>query len=407
MERSISPEEHLENLRIVLSTRDVELLVAFWYESWRLGELGEEVRERIMNALPNLAFDYGLALTESFREFVQAYDEMMFVKQCPDPLNRCLSFFAGRGDLRNVRIALKKGATKVDKALHKAAYGGHLEVVKFLLDHGATEVIWGLYGAAGGGHEDLVDFFLAKGADKKYGLYGALRGGHRELIERFLPRLVFEEATPLGENPSRLALLARRIQNDLRKEELNQAVYEAARGGQQEYVDFFLAKGADEYEALKGAVRGGHLDAVKYLLTKIYASIVLTLAARGGHPSLVKYLVENGYNKKVYLNIALEDAARGGHEEVIEYLLEQGADEVNIAPGAAKGGHFLLLEKYLFPITPQRLRDALSGAIQGGYPDLADWLIEKGADDLEEIALLAAEQGDIEVVELLREKLGY
>ena len=55
------------------------------------------------------------------------------MRKCTHP-DQCLYYFSKRGDWRNIRLALKKGATDFNRALAGAAYGGNLDVMKFLID---------------------------------------------------------------------------------------------------------------------------------------------------------------------------------------------------------------------------------------------------------------------------------
>ena len=88
-------------------------------------------------------------------------------------------------------------------------------------------------------------------------------------------------------------------------------------------------------EALHRASEGGHLEIVKYLVDKIFPTLVdesdnfyemgkeeaLRRASVGGHLEIVKYLVERGVGG---LN---EAVAHTIIPEVIEYLLSNGADK--------------------------------------------------------------------------------
>lgn len=385
MEQHISPEEYLENVAIVASTGNVELLVVLWQESFYLEELGEKARDEISRALPNLTEQYGLAPVKTFPEFVMAYDDMIFTSQCRGLLDKCLRKFAGKGDLRNVKLAFKKGAQNLEKTLYRAALGGYADVVNFLLSKGASNFGEGLYGAAQGNHPELIDLFLSLGTHKKYALFGAARGGHRKLFDSFFEDMVFyrkgRNIREIIEKVGGLDVLL--TKNILEDEDIDEGLCAAALGGQQEYVDVFLAENADIGRGARYAAKKGHVDMVKFflLLSDRTRYRAFRGAARGGQLDLVKFFIENGMGGKVGLNLILYDAARGGHEELIDFLLESGADEVDvIAPEAADGGHFELVKKYL---TSENLDETLRVATQGGYLDLVQWLLKQGADDIQ------------------------
>ena len=90
-----------------------------------MGEQGEEIRQLVMDSLPYLSDYYSLPLKSTFKEFVEDYDEMLYKKQCDNAPNFCLQYFAERGDWRNVKIAIKKGAGNWDLGMEGAAEGGH------------------------------------------------------------------------------------------------------------------------------------------------------------------------------------------------------------------------------------------------------------------------------------------
>lgn len=107
----------------IISVGNVGVLVALWQLSFHQKEKGKQIRKYMKAALPTLCEGKGVPLTNSFREFVQAYDEKVYHSLCPRSSNYCLSFFAWRGDWRNLRIALKKGAVDFEGALINAARG--------------------------------------------------------------------------------------------------------------------------------------------------------------------------------------------------------------------------------------------------------------------------------------------
>lgn len=127
-----SPDEEMQVLDALVSMADVDLLVALWRFSPYQGPCGEEFRAFMIASLPALCEHYQLAPVQSFQEFVEAYDEKVYVSLCTGTPNDCLWFFASEGDLRNVKRALKKGADDFDAVVTIAAGKGHLHVVKYI-----------------------------------------------------------------------------------------------------------------------------------------------------------------------------------------------------------------------------------------------------------------------------------
>ena len=220
-------------VEVTISRRDVEGLVGIWKETAYMGEQGDEFRELIMDSLPYLSKFYSLPQKKtlsSFKEFVEDYDEMNYEKECNDSPNFCLQYFAERGNRRNVRIAIKKGADDWNMGMTGAAIGGHAELVKFFVEKGARDWNRGMVGAAMGGHLELVKFFIEKGAVLwDWGMYYASRGGH------------FSEATRAS-GTSGVDLVEFFIEKGAR--DWNWGMAAAAEGGHAELVEFFIEKGA-------------------------------------------------------------------------------------------------------------------------------------------------------------------
>lgn len=79
---------------------------------------------------------------------------------------------------------------------------------------------------------------------------------------------------------------------------------------------------------LAAASFSGNLDSIKYLLAKnadIDAKITLAIATKIGDLEVVKYLVQN-VNNLSNCRYALIYALRYGHLDIAEYLLDNGAD---------------------------------------------------------------------------------
>lgn len=124
---------------------------------------------------------------------MEAYDEKVYALLCTGTPNDCLWFFASEGDLRNVKIALKKEANdfdavvataaknghlhivkhigcrasggEINRAVEKAASEGHLEVLKFLVEEaGASCTLnWALSEAASHDHAHILEYLVKEG----------------------------------------------------------------------------------------------------------------------------------------------------------------------------------------------------------------------------------------------------
>ena len=127
------------------------------------------------------------------------------------------------------------------------------------------------------------------------------------------------------------------------------------------YSDFHLSLG------LLYAVRGGHLDIVKFFIEKLQIirnkDLCMLTAADCGHLDIVKFFIENGATD---VDNSMMYAASTGHLNIINYLIQHGANDWN-------GG--------------------LMCAVEGGQLDTVKFFINKGATDWGEAMYTAAEDG--------------
>ena len=111
---------------------------------------------------------------------------------------------------------------------------------------------------------------------------------------------------------------------------------DAAENGELSLVIFAIQRGADIHSdngnALYYATQEGHIDVVKYLISKgaLLEREMLNTAAAEGHIDLVKYFVDQGIPAN---HEALREAIRNRHDAIIKYLIENGA---GITPGTLR-----------------------------------------------------------------------
>ena len=199
-------------------------------------------------------------------------------------------------------------------------------------------------------------------------------------------------------------------------------LYEAARNDHTDIVRLLLDKGAkpnipDEYgeaegeSPLKTAARNGHKDVVKLLIDRgadpnmfneHKEDTALHDAARMGHNDVIQMLLDIGADPNI-VNLdgdtPLHNAAKHGHIDVVQKLLNIGSDP-NIANDygntplylSVRFGHknivVLLLSKDANP-NPHKKHwyeeeSPLTAALDGGKSDLAQILLDAGAEPNEE-----------------------
>lgn len=333
----MSLELYEDLLNLAREQANVDLLVKVWYDSILLNKKDMiRINEEIVSFLPYLRQQLGLPQSSSkdFRKLVEEYDEREYSAKCSERPTQCLVFFSKKGDLKNVRRAIKKGASNLDAALYAATSRYNKKVVDYLVevidknpDEGERYHSWisGLQGAVKGGHVDLIEFFLKKGVMKTYlmfelaarqgspevlkffdynsrrknkaGLAGAARGGHLALVKDFF--LSLENVDP------------------------NQAFIEAAKGGHVDVMDYLLHKGASLFSvAIEKAAQKGQLSAVKYILeiSGTLAQNAMVAAVDSNNLGIIKYMIEE---RNYEVQPALRRALFNPDAEVIVYLVTQ------------------------------------------------------------------------------------
>ncbi|PIU80868.1 MAG: hypothetical protein CO140_00700 [Candidatus Moranbacteria bacterium CG_4_9_14_3_um_filter_40_7] len=126
---------------------------------------------------------------------------------------------------------------------------------------------------------------------------------------------------------------------------------------QPEYLPWLLRNGADvniaEGLALKLAAQEGHYSSVKALIGKgikrTFIGEALVEAAERGWHSVVDLLLKNGVNPCVLDCLAIKGAAFNGHQAIVRTLADNGSEQI---------------------------KEAISKASMGGYPEIA-WMLKK------------------------------
>ncbi|XP_050650929.1 ankyrin repeat and KH domain-containing protein 1 isoform X13 [Macaca thibetana thibetana] len=288
--------------------------------------------------------------------------------------NTALTYACAGGFVDIVKVLLNEGANIEDHnenghtPLMEAASAGHVEVARVLLDHGAginthsnefKESALTL--ACYKGHLDMVRFLLEAGADQEHktdemhtALMEACMDGHVEVARLLLdsgaqvnmPADSFESPLTLAACGGHVELAALLIERGANLEEVNDEGYtplmEAAREGHEEMVALLLAQGAN-------------INAQ----TEETQETALTLACCGGFSEVADFLIKAGADIELGCSTPLMEASQEGHLELVKYLLASGA---NVHATTATGD------------------TALTYACENGHTDVADVLLQAGAD---------------------------
>ncbi|KAL5591485.1 hypothetical protein FOVSG1_010374 [Fusarium oxysporum f. sp. vasinfectum] len=210
--------------------------------------------------------------------------------------------------------------------------------------------------------------------------------------------LVFQMACVLGKAPLVELLLSRGVDIDATGYYYGSTLQAAARTGQLQIFQSLLNKGANAnviqgrwHTSLRAAIVGGHLDIVELLL-------------QHGADSKLKFQTErqSENEREAVSSSTLQMALQEGHTEIARLLLETDPSMINeegrlqhpLIISCQKGDHAmteLLLESNALVnvrghkeanVTSIEARDAspLHAAISGGYVNLVEMLLSKGAD---------------------------
>ena len=106
-------------------------------------------------------------------------------------------------------------------------------------------------------------------------------------------------------------------------DDTNIAMRNAANGGLKDLVDFFISKGANDWNhGMWYAALGGHKDLVDFFISKGADNLDygMKYAALGGHKDLVDFFISKGANGWYWGMIY---AAEGGHQDLMIFFQQK------------------------------------------------------------------------------------
>jgi ankyrin repeat protein len=144
----------------------------------------------------------------------------------------------------------------------------------------------------------------------------------------------------------------------------------------------------DDNIAIKWASENGHLEVVKYLVSKgadiIYPDGELLGACANGHLEVAKYLLDIGVDVKCYAMIGM--VCEANQIEILKFLVKNGADVTSEGCWAlissASSGH-LSITKYLVEVgsdVTTKGNRAIALAKYYGHLEVVKYLVDVGAD---------------------------
>lgn len=209
-------------------------------------------------------------------------------------------------------------------ALSWASLRGYLNIVKYAIEHGADvtyEQNQPLRWAIEDEHVDVVQYLVNHGADANLALSFALRIDHAGII---LDSIV---------NGA-----------DINSSEILQYAIDK---GHTEIVKYLVEQGTDiTFRNLYDAYTYKNPEIIKHLLDHTNSDILLSVAANIGKLDIVMDSIDRGANINVDDHKPIKDAAGNGHLDIVKYLISKGADSV-IALSFAITGDNMNIVKYL------------------------------------------------------------
>lgn len=225
-------------------------------------------------------------------------------------------------------------------------------------------------------------------------------------------RLLFYNRFNLEQWSFKLNRWSKKISKANLKKGFKQAIYQRDR----ELVDLFISKQGSAInwnDALLIAAKAGHRDLVELFISRgahCWSSRLLEAAAQSNTNAIVRrelidYFIEQGYN--INWDYGLRGAARGGYRDLIDFFISKGADYWHGAiQDAARGGHLDLVDFFIEKGDAGDLNPALYSAARGGHRDLVDYFISKQKSTGIEtnwywILYAASRGGHLEIAEMI------
>jgi len=117
--------------------------------------------------------------------------------------------------------------------------------------------------------------------------------------------------------------------------------------GNQPYKNFL---GKADWPSLRIAIFHGSREAAKLAAEKDKVNEGLGEAAKGGHKDLVEFFISKGASE---WDEGMWDAAQGGHKDLVDFFISKGASDWDGGMrGAAREGHKDLIDFFKAKMSP-------------------------------------------------------
>ena len=363
-------------------------------------------------------------------------EAMKLLNELNVDLNQAFLVAVELGYFKVTRQLFKWGANNYNDALCVAADKGNNRIILWLLQVADVSIDQALLTAAQAGHLHTVLMLINEGAGGvDAALSAAVEAGHIPIVEILFPQVDSITA------PELLLLAALAQQNKMvewlfntHTPPLGEAFLAVVEAGDNEMAQLLISLGEGKQQvtasarktAASIAVRKEYTEIVLILLTNdVIAGDILYLATLQGKMELVQqilaqdmywktqsqlpYLIYRGQKKMWMRGIdrGLLGAAEGGHYDIAELLIERGANNFDGAlfAAAAAGKHKMV--ELLIEHDASNLNEALRVAAANGHVKVVDILLDhRIRKNLDESLRIASANGHIKVVELLLKRRG-
>lgn len=329
-----------------LSRGSLPELLKIWQDSLGLGSTGTMIRTLINNALPELARINKVVFQEgmTFADFPGVRQHQVQLR-CQEGIRKCLRYYTKKEDMEGIRYATAEFQIKfpqsdedffLDTVARIIGRSQNLDFVKAFLsfskDYSLVQATV-LETAAKEDNWSVLNYLLGDKdgiGNAEIGLNGALQGGHWGSVHYFLEKAGGVDNVNWDDALDYAARSGKRevvdwVFEQYEDADLDQGLFGAAVAQDRDMIDYFLEKGAQDYNlAFEAASIVGNLQLLKFfeeLGASDWASAFFGAVA-DGHLDVVQYILQ----KKVLLISQIESgvlSARNREQSEIEAYLKQ------------------------------------------------------------------------------------